>query len=76
MALVLTQKLIRNGWPDDEPAEFVEEALLVKTEGVLDNENEHTIWQEWRLDGKIVKRGAHVQLKKNVLAEGIAQMLG
>jgi len=73
---ILTQKLIRNGWPQDEPADFIDEALLVKTEGIVDNDNERTVWQEWKLDGKVVKRGAHVELKKNVIAEGIAQMLG
>jgi hypothetical protein len=75
MAQVVVQKLIRNGWQQDEEPQLMDEALLVKTEGELDDENEHTVWQEWRLDGKIVKRGAHVQLKKNVIAEGIAQML-
>lgn len=76
MALIITQKLARNGWPEDQPAEFIEEALLVKTEGEIDDENEHTVWTEWRLDGLIVKRGAHVRLKKNVIAEGVAAMLG
>lgn len=75
MAEVVTQKLVRNGWPEDEAPQMMEESLLVKTEGVLDDEVEHTTWTEWRLDGRIVKRGAHVLLKKNVLAEGIAAML-
>lgn len=51
---------------------MIDESLLVKTSGVIDNENEHTEWTEWRLDGDLVKRGAHVRLKKNVLADGIA----
>ena len=51
---------------------MIDESLLVKTSGVIDNENEHTEWTEWRLDGEIVKRGAHVRLKKNVLADGLA----
>ena len=76
MALILTQKCIKNGWPEDEPMQMLEESLLEKTEGTIDDENEYTTWSEWRLDGKIVKRGAHVRLKKNVLAEGIAAMLG
>ena len=54
---------------------MMDEALLVMTSGVLDDENEHTTWTEWRLNGVIVKRGAHVQLKKNVAADGIAAML-
>lgn len=75
MADILTQKLIRNGWSEDEAPRMLEESLLEKTEGVVDDENEHTVWTEWRLDGKTVKRGAHVLLKKNVIADGIAQML-
>ena len=59
----------------DGVRQMMDEALLVKTEGALDNENEYTTWTEWRLNEVIVKRGAHVQLKKNVLAEGIAAML-
>lgn len=54
--------------------QMMDESLLVKTEGVVDNENEYTTWTEWRLDGVIVKRGAHVKLKKNVVADGIAAM--
>jgi hypothetical protein len=54
---------------------MMEEDLLVKTDGFLDNDNEHTTWTEWRLDGVIVKRGAHVTLKRNIAAEGIAAML-
>lgn len=75
MAEILTQKLIRNGWPQDEDPQMLEESLLQKTDGEIDDENEHTVWTEWRLDGKIVKRGAHVLLKKNVIADGIAAML-
>ena len=76
MTDILTVKLVRNGWPIDEEPKMMDESLLEKTEGILDDENEYTVWQEWRLDGKIVKRGAHVRLKRNVLAEGIAAMLG
>lgn len=76
MADILTVKLKRYGWPEDEEPEYRDEILLEKRSGVIDNENEHIEWTEWRLDGKIVKRGAHVRLKRNVVAEGIAQMLG
>jgi hypothetical protein len=55
--------------------EMIDESRLVKTEGVLNNKNEYTTWTEWRLNGVIVKRGAHVTLKRNVCAEGIAAML-
>lgn len=73
---ILTQKLKRNGWSEDEEMKLMDESLLAKTSGVLDNENERTEWTEWRLDGKIVKRGAHVTLKRNVVAEAIAASFG
>ena len=52
MALVTTTK----GEMDD--------SLLVKQEGSLDNNNETTTWVEYWLDGELVHRSAHVQLKK------------
>lgn len=76
MALTKMIKLKRNGWPEDEPMTEIEESLLDYSEHELDDENEHTIVREWRLDGKIVKRGAHVTLKKNVAAEAVAAMFG
>jgi len=71
---ILIHKLIRNGWPQDCEQEMIDDSLLEKSEGSIDDENEHTTWTEWRLDGKIVKRGAHVRLKKNVAAEAVAAM--
>lgn len=73
--MILIQKCLKNGWPQDEPAELVSESMLEYTDGVFEDDNERTEWQEWRLDGKIVKRGAHVRLKKSVFLEGIAAML-
>ena len=55
--------------------EMMEESLLEKREGAIDNENEYTTWVEYWLDGELVHRSAHVQLKQNVLADGIAAML-
>jgi len=38
---------------------------LTFSTGEIDNENEHTTWEEWRDDtGAIVKRNVHVRLKK------------
>ena len=42
----------------------MDESLLEKKEGVLDNENELTSWVEYWLDGELVHRSAHVTLKK------------
>lgn len=72
MSLITIQKLQRNGWPTDEPVEQIEESLLKFESGGHENEDEIVKWKEWRLDGKIVKRGAHVHLKKNIFAEAMA----
>jgi hypothetical protein len=44
----------------------VDASQLVKTEGVIDNEDEHTTWVEYRFPGSdvIVHRSCHVTLKK------------
>ena len=44
----------------------MDETLLEKREGSLDNDNESTTWVEYWLDGELVHRSAHVALKKNV----------
>lgn len=44
----------------------MDESLLEKREGNIDNENECTTWVEYWLDGELVHRSAHVQLKKAV----------
>lgn len=72
MALVKMIKLRRNGWPEDEPMTEIEESRLDYSEHVIDNEDERTIIREWRLEGRIVKSGAHVTLKKNVAGEALA----
>ena len=42
----------------------MDESLLVKQEGTVDNDNELTTWVEYWLEGELVHRSAHVQLKK------------
>jgi hypothetical protein len=42
----------------------MDDSLLVKQEGVVDNDDEHTTWVEYWLDGELVHRSAHVTLKK------------
>lgn len=46
----------------------MDESLLEKKTGVIDNDNEHTTWIEYRFNGETVHRSAHVILKKNVLS--------
>lgn len=54
----------------------MEEALLDKKEGSIDNDHETTSWVEYWLDGELVHRSVHVALKRNVIAEGVAAMIG
>ena len=44
----------------------MDEALLEKREGSVDNDDEYTTWVEDWLDGELVHRSVHVQLKKSV----------
>lgn len=56
--------------------ELVDETALVKTAGVVDDENEYTTWVEYRFPGadRIVHRSAHVTLKK--WPEGLGGIAG
>jgi len=54
----------------------MDDSLLEKKEGVVDNDNEHTTWVEYWLDGELVHRSVHVTLKKAaVFSEGVAAQL-
>jgi len=44
----------------------MDESLLEKKEGSIDNDNEHTTWVEYWLGGELVHRSAHVALKQSV----------
>lgn len=54
----------------------MDDSLLMKQEGAIENDNELTSWTEYWLDGELVHRSVHVLLKKNVAAEGVAAMIG
>jgi hypothetical protein len=41
----------------------MDDSLLVKKEGALDNDIEFTTWTEYWLDDELVHRSAHVTLK-------------
>jgi len=53
----------------------MDESLLRKEKGTFEDDNELTTWVEYWLGSELVHRSAHVTLKKNVLADGIAQIL-
>lgn len=51
----------------------VEEAALARTVGFEDRPNEFVIWVEWRLEGELVRRDAHLILKQpSAIADAIA----
>jgi len=56
----------------------MDEALLEKKTGIVDNENEHTEWVEYRLPGteEIIHRSVNMTIKKGVFAFGEAAKLG
>ena len=53
----------------------VDESLLEKREGSLDNDTETTSWVEYWLDGEMVHRSVHMVLKRSVFADGISQQI-
>jgi hypothetical protein len=48
----------------------MDESLLEKLEGTVDNDNELTSWVEYWLEGELVHRSAHVTLKKPLIFIG------
>lgn len=51
---------------------LMDESLLDKRDGELDNDNEHTTWTEYYLDGELVHRSAHVMIKQGISSGAIA----
>ena len=50
----------------------MDETVLDKTEGVFEDENEYTIWVEYRKDTVLVHRSAHVTIKQGTQSGVIA----
>ena len=46
----------------------MDESLLEKKTGVIDNDIEHTEWIEYYLSGELVHRSAHITLKEPAVA--------
>jgi hypothetical protein len=53
----------------------MDESVLEKRDGTLENDNEVTQWVEYWHKGELVHRSVHVMLKRNVLADGVAAMI-
>ena len=55
----------------------MDDSLLEKKEGTIDNENETTNWVEYWLDGELVHRSVHMTLKRfTVTGAPVAASLG
>jgi len=53
----------------------MDESLLEKREGSLDNDTETTTWVEYWLDGELVHRSVNMVLKRGVFADGITEQI-
>lgn len=53
----------------------MDESLLEKREGSVDNDIEYTTWVEYWLDGELVHRSAHVSLKTSPMLSAEAASL-
>ena len=53
----------------------MDESLLEKREGSIDNDTETTTWVEYWIDGEMVHRSVHMALKSSVFADGISQQI-
>jgi len=47
----------------------MDDSLLEKREGSVDNDNENTTWVEYWLAGDLVHRSANVRLKKSIVSQ-------
>jgi hypothetical protein len=54
----------------------MDDSLLEKREGTVDNETELTTWVEYWLDGELVHRSAHVTLKISPSIGGETALIG
>ena len=53
----------------------MDDSLLEKREGSLENDTETTSWVEYWLAGELVHRSVHMALKRGVFADGISQQI-
>lgn len=53
----------------------MDDSLLEKREGSVENDTETTSWVEYWLDGELVHRSVHMALKTSVFADGISQTI-
>ena len=55
---------------------MMDESLLEKKEGFVDNENEYTTWVEYGHESELVHRSVHVTLKQALSLSAETELLG
>jgi hypothetical protein len=53
----------------------MDDSLLEKREGSIENDTETTSWVEYWLAGEMVHRSVHMALKRGIFADGISQQI-
>jgi hypothetical protein len=53
----------------------MDDSLLEKREGSVENDTETTSWVEYWLAGEMVHRSVHMALKRGIFADGISQQI-
>jgi len=53
----------------------MDDSLLEKREGSVENDTETTSWVEYWLADEMVHRSVHMALKRGVFADGISQQI-
>jgi hypothetical protein len=53
----------------------MDDSLLEKREGSVENDTETTSWVEYWLAGEMVHRSVNMALKRSVFADGISQQI-
>ena len=54
---------------------MMDETLLDKREGEVNNDHEHTRWVEYWHEGELVHRSVNMVLKRSVFAQGETQQI-
>lgn len=55
---------------------IMDDAVLERKEGSVDNENELTTWVEYWHENELVHRSVHVRLKQSAMGDGVAAAFG
>jgi hypothetical protein len=53
----------------------MDDSLLERRDGSVENDTETTSWVEYWLNGEMVHRSVHMALKRSVFADGISQQI-